>query len=173
MKTIYLSLVGLSFSLMAYSQVHTPQKENGQQSITNEQQDSLLNVTPNQPDNNLLWKEAKQYRAAITDTTFLKTRGLMSDRAIDPLVPGGWNKNYAYNQVVYLKALERAKRHLSVKDNQLIYPLQSGKEINISEDLHQYICRLLEDWNRLIADGRFKITQDENGTYDITPNKQQ
>lgn len=134
---------------------------------------SSISVSPNQPDGNSLWEEANRYRNAITDSTFLRTRGIMSDLAIDPLVPGGWNMNYAYNQVVYLKALERVKRQLSVKDNQLIYPLKSGKEINISEDLHQYICLLLEDWNRWIADGRFKITTDENGTYDITPNKQQ
>lgn len=131
-----------------------------------------ISVTPNQPDSKLLWEEANKYRAAITDNTFLKTRGMMSDLAIDPLVPGGWNKNYAYNQVVYLKALERVRRHLLVKDNQFIYPLKSGKEINISEDLHQYICLLLEDWNLWIADGRFKIITDENGYYDITPNKQ-
>lgn len=171
MKIICLLLV-LSFSLMTYGQAQTPQKENGWHKIIGEQQDSI-SVSPNQLDSKLLWEEANQYRAAITDSTFLRTRGIMSDQAIDPLVPGGWNKNYAYNQVVYLKALERVKRHLSVKDNQFVSPLKSGKEINISEDLHQYICRLLDDWNRWIADGRFKITKDENGTYDITPNKQQ
>lgn len=171
MKIIYLLFV-LSFSLMTYCQAQTPQKENGGYRIIDGQQDSI-SVSPNQPDNNALWEEAKRYRDAITDSTFLRTRGIMSDLAIDPLVPGGWNMNYAYNQVVYLKALERVKRHLSVKDNQFVSPLKSGKEINISEDLHQYICRLLEDWNRWIADGRFKIITDENGAYDITPNRQQ
>lgn len=73
--------------------------------------------------------------------------------------------------MVYLKALERAKRHLSVNDNKFIYPLKSGNEINISEDIHQYICRLFEDWNRWVADGRCKIAKDENGFYDIIPNK--
>lgn len=171
MKIIHLLLV-LSFPLMTYCQAQTPQKENGWHQMTDGQQDSS-SVSFYPPDGKLLWEEANQYRASITDSTFLKTRGIMSDQAIDPLVSGGWNMNYAYNQVVYLKALERAKRHLSVKDNQFVYPLISGKEINISEDLHQYICRLFEDWNRWIADGRFKITKDENGHYDITPNKQQ
>lgn len=53
----------------------------------------------------------------------------MSDKAIDPLIPEGWNNDYAYNQVVYLKAMERVKRHLSVKDNQFICSLKSGKKI--------------------------------------------
>lgn len=126
-----------------------------------------ISVSLNHPNSKLLWEEAYQYQATITDSTFLKTKGIMSDKAIAPLVSGGWNNNYAYNQVVYLKALERAKRHLSVKDNQFIYPLKSGEEINISEDIHQYIYRLFEDWNRWIADGQCKITKDENGFYDI------
>lgn len=130
-----------------------------------------ISVSLSQPDSKLLREEAYQYRATITDSTFLKTKGIMSDKAIDPLVSGGWNKDYAYNQVVYLKALERAKRHLSVKDNKFIYPLKSGNEINISEDIHKYICRLFEDWNRWVADGRCKIAKDENGFYDILPNR--
>lgn len=238
MKTIYLSLAGLAFSLLAYGQIQTPtSKVNGWYHIFAGQTDSIsrapivtvkdfvdlriysdefghsvisgkvseqkrslwaeateksigqrigfvfndtvitdpqsatysISVSPHLPDSKLLWEEAHRYRATITDSTFLKTRGMMSDKAIDLLTPGGWNKDYAYNQVVYLKALERAKRHLSVKNNQFIYPLQSGKEINISEDLHLYICQLFEEWNRRIADGQFEITKEENGFYDITP----
>lgn len=30
-----------------------------------------------------LWKEANRYKASITDTTFLRTRGIMSYAAID------------------------------------------------------------------------------------------
>lgn len=128
-----------------------------------------ISISPFQPDSKPLWKEANQYRATITDSTFLKTKGTMSDIAISPLVSEGWNNDYAYNQVVYLEALERAKRHLSVKDNQFVNLLKSGKEINISEDIYQYICRLFEIWNLWIADGKFKITKDKNGFYDIMP----
>lgn len=127
-------------------------------------------ISPNRPNSKLLWEEANRYRATITDHTFLRTRGIMSDKAIAPLASVGWNKNYAYNQVTYLKALERAKRHLIVKDNQYICLLKSGKEINISEDIYQYICRLFNDWSRWVADGRCKITKDKNGFYDIAPN---
>lgn len=128
-----------------------------------------ISISPFQPDSKLLWKEANQYSATITDSTFLKTKGIMSDNAISPLVSEGWNNDYAYNQVVYLKALERAKRHLSVKDNQFVNLIKSGKEINISEDIYQYICRLFENWNLWITDGKFKITKDKNGFYDIMP----
>lgn len=128
-----------------------------------------ISISSFQPDSKLLWKEANQYRATITDSTFLKTKGIMSDNAISPLVSEGWNNDYAYNQVVYLKALERAKRHLSVKDNQFVNLIKSGKEINISEDIYQYICCLFENWNLWIVDGKFKITKDKNGFYDIVP----
>lgn len=128
-----------------------------------------ISVSSDQADSRLLWKEANQYRATITDSTFLKTKGVMSDNAIAPFVSGGWNPNYAYNQVIYLKALERAKRHLSVKNNQFVYLLKSGAEINISEDIHQFIRRLFEDWNRWMVQGRFQIIKDADGFYDITP----
>lgn len=130
---------------------------------------NTISISPFQPDSRLLWKEANHYRSSITDSTFLKTKGTMSDKAIDPLIPEGWNNDYAYNQVVYLKAMERVKRHLSVKENQFICSLKSGKEINISEDIYQYICRILENWNLLIAEGKCEITKDENGFYDIVP----
>ena len=51
----------------------------------------------------------------------------MSDAAID-----AFNPNYAFNQVVYLKALERAKKHLSFQNNQLVFPIKKGSEIYIS-----------------------------------------
>ena len=41
MKTIYLSLVGLSLALISYSQTYTPQKENGWYHIIDGQQDSI------------------------------------------------------------------------------------------------------------------------------------
>ena len=54
-----------------------------------------------------LWKEANRYKASITDTTFLRTRGIMSYAAIDMYTGEGLNKNYAFNQIVYLKALDK------------------------------------------------------------------
>ena len=50
-----------------------------------------------------LWKEANRYKSSITDTTFLRARGTMSYAAIDMYTGEGFNKNYAFNQIVYLK----------------------------------------------------------------------
>lgn len=116
-----------------------------------------------------LWEEANKYRASITDTTFLQTKGAMSQQAIDALTPDGWNNDYAFNQVVYLKALERAGKHLSVRDNQLVCHLKSGKDIRIAEDLYEYILALFKDWNRWVKEGRCRIVKDEDGGYKIVP----
>lgn len=62
-----------------------------------------------------LWKEANRYKASITDTTFLRTRGVMSYAAIDMYTGEGFNRNYAFNQVVYLKALDRFRRFLKTE----------------------------------------------------------
>lgn len=119
-----------------------------------------------------LWEEANKYRASVTDTTFLQTRGRMSDQAIDALTPNGWNNDYAFNQVVYLKALERARKHLSLKDNQLVCHLKSGKEIRIAEDLYEYILALFKDWNKWVKEGRCRIVKDGDGGYEVVPVRQ-
>ena len=116
-----------------------------------------------------MWEEANTYKASITDTTFLKTRGEMSYAAIDPLTGQGVNKNYAFNQVVYLKALQRAQKHLSVVKDQLKCDLKSGAEIYISEDLYLFIVNLFEDWNTWLKSGRFEIEKDEQGLYTVSP----
>ncbi len=109
------------------------------------------------------WEEANKYKASITDTTFLQTIDKMSDSAIDP-----FNPNYAFNQVVYLKALERMKKHLAIKDNQLICNTDSGKDLSMSEDLYQYIMNVLENWNKGIKEKQYKIIKTDDG-YDIKP----
>lgn len=120
--------------------------------------------------NKELWKEANKYRATLTDSVFLKTRGyMMSYDAIDALNTKGWNYDYAYNQVVYLEALTRAKKKLSVKNDSLVLNLTSGKEINISEDLFQFIVMVVDSWNTWIGEGRFKIIKTTEGYYDIEP----
>lgn len=78
----------------------------------------------------------------------------MSDKAIDP-----FNPNYAFNQVVYLKALERAKKSLVVRDNLLFLNIKSGKDILISEDLFQYIINVIENWNKGIKENNTKLSK--------------
>lgn len=68
----------------------------------------------------------------------------MSDNAIAPFdYKTGLVGNKAYNIKVYTTALERVKRYLSVKDNQLIIKAKSGKELNMAEDLFSYISELI------------------------------
>ena len=64
-------------------------------------------------------------------TTFLKTKGEMSYSAIDMLTGEGFNEQYAFNQVAYLKALERARKHLSFQNGQLVFLIKNGSDIYI------------------------------------------
>ena len=54
----------------------------------------------------------------------------------------------------------------------LFRSLKSGAEINIAEDMYQYIIRLFVDWNKWVKEGKFKIIKIEEGYYDIEPTPQ-
>ena len=84
----------------------------------------------------------------------------------------GLNEDRAYNQTVYLIAVDRAKKFLSVENDQLVLNLKSGAEINIAEDLFQYITGLFDDWNKWVKEGKSKIIKTEEGYYDIEPTTQ-
>ena len=116
-----------------------------------------------------LWKEANRYKASITDTTFLRTRGIMSYAAIDMYTGEGLNKNYAFNRIVYLKALDRARKFLTVADDRLKFNVKSGKEIHISEDLYLFISDLFNEWNKWLESGSHEILKDEQGLYTVLP----
>ena len=95
----------------------------------------------------------------------------MSDNAIAPFdYKTGLVGNKAYNIKVYTTALERVKRYLSVKDNQLIIKAKSGKELNMAEDLFSYISELMCTWNKLIKEGKFDIVNIGDSYYSIEPN---
>lgn len=116
-----------------------------------------------------LWKEANRYKASITDITFLRTRGIMSYAAIDMYTGEGLNKNYAFNRIVYLKALDRARKFLTVADDRLKFNVKSGKEIHISEDLYLFISDLFNEWNKWLESGSHEILKDEQGLYTVLP----
>lgn len=119
-------------------------------------------------ENKKAWAEARKLRASITDETFLKTKRPMSDDAIGPYdYHTGLVEDRAYNQTVYLMAIDRAKKHFFVKKNQLVLNIKSGAEINVAEDLFQYIIKLFKDWNKGIKEGKYKIIKIEKGGYDI------
>lgn len=120
--------------------------------------------------NKQTWEEAIKIRDAITDSTFLKTKQPMSDDAIAPYdYQTGLVGDRAYNQIVYVKALGRAKKRLSVENNQFVCNIKSGAEINISEDLYTYIIKLFADWNTRLKSGKYKIEKTEEGYYELMP----
>ena len=116
-----------------------------------------------------LWKEARKFKKTLTDTTFLKTKGMMSYAAIDVMNANGFNPHYAYNQVVYLKALDRARKKISIKNGHVIFPCQRGKDLNISDDLFLFIQSLFKEWNQWLDTGKHQLVKDEDGLYTVEP----
>ena len=116
-----------------------------------------------------LWKEAKEFKKTLTDTTFLKTKGMMSYAAIDVMNANGFNPHYAYNQVVYLKALDRARKKISIKNGHVIFPCQRGKDLNISDNLFLFIQSLFKEWNQWLDTGKYQLVKDEDGLYTVEP----
>lgn len=106
----------------------------------------------------------------FSDEDFLQTKEPMSDDAIAPFdYKTGEVGNKPYNIQVYLCALERVKRHMSVHGNQLSTKVQTGSELNMSEDLFNYISKLIDSWNSLIMKGDFEIVKLGENHYDIEP----
>ena len=116
-----------------------------------------------------LWKEAREFKKTLTDTTFLKTKGIMSYVAIDAMNGNGFNPHYAYNQVVYLRALDRARKKISIENGHVIFPCQRGKDLNISDDLFLFIQSLFKEWNQWLNTGNYQLVKDENGLYTVEP----
>lgn len=167
-KSLFCCLVtGLSFFLY--------QCDNSSD-IINDQSEKLQEGVVSVSDDDSVITENRQARAEANklifyDNDFLQTKEPMSDNAIAPYdYKTGLVGNKAYNIRVYTTALERVKRNLSVKDNQLIIKAKSGKELNMAEDLFAYISDLMCTWNKLVKEGKFDIVNVEDGYYDIEPN---
>ena len=128
-------------------------------------EDSLRRATEQR-----LWQEARQYRATLTDTTYLDTRGPMSLAALDAWTGNGFNPDYAFNQVVYLAALERAQKRLTPKDGQLMPAFGSARDLHISEGLYRFILDTLKQWNGMLESGKFEIVE-VGGCYAVAPKK--
>ena len=117
-----------------------------------------------------LMEKANMYRESITDTTYLQTTVEMSYSAIDALNADGYNDDYLYNQVVYLAALDRARKYLSEKDGKLICSLSSPEDINVRKDLYDFILDVFRQWNEMLDSGNFKIIKDEKGLLMVVHN---
>ena len=110
-----------------------------------------------------MMEKANRYRESITDTTYLQTTVEMSYSAIDALNTNGYNDDYIYNQVIYLAALDRARKYLSEQDGKLVCSLSSHDDINVRKDLYEFIIDLFRQWNEMLDTGNFKIIKDEKG----------
>ncbi len=108
-------------------------------------------------------EKANRYRESITDTTYLQTTVEMSYSAIDALNTNGYNDDYIYNQVIYIAALDRARKYLSEQDGKLVCTLSSHEDINVRKDLYDFIIDLFRQWNEMLDSGNFKIIKDEKG----------
>lgn len=106
----------------------------------------------------------------FADTDFLKTKQPMSLDAIAPYdYQTGLVGDNAYNARVYIIALERAKKKLTLDYDTLALTIKSGAEIKIAEDLYQFIVWVIGTWNDWVREGRFEIIQTAEGYYDLSP----
>ena len=104
----------------------------------------------------------------FTDEDFLKTREKMSDLAINPVEDeNGTFEDKNFNIAVYTAALKRMEHYTCVRDGQIHWSSRSGSEINMADDLYDYIIALYKEQNRLIKEGRYKIVKHEDGTYEL------
>lgn len=70
-------------------------------------------------------------------------------------------------------AVERLKKNSYIKDNQVYVFVKSGAEINMAEDLFEYLVSILvKDWNTALSEERYKIVTKGNGDFYIMPIKQ-
>lgn len=110
----------------------------------------------------------------FNDTDFLKTKQPMNARIIEPFdYETGLVGDNAYNRKVYMYAVERLKKNSYIKDNQVYVSVKSGAEINMAEDLFDYLVNVLvKDWNTALSEGRYKIATEKNGDFYMMPIEQ-
>lgn len=124
-----------------------------------------------QTKNEQAWEKAAAI--SFTDADFLKTKQPMSAEIIEPFdYQTGLVGDNAYNQKVYVYAIERLKKKSYIKDNQIHISVKSGAEINIAEDLFDYIVHVLfKEWNTALKEGRYKVVMEEKGRFYVEPIK--
>lgn len=112
---------------------------------------------------------------SFNETDFLKTKQPMSARAIDQIDDEtGLVGDNSYNRKVYMYAVERLKKNSYIQDNQVYTSVKSGAEINMAEDLFDYLINVLvKDWNTALKEGRYKVVIEEKGEFYMVPIQQQ
>lgn len=162
MKKIIYILFICCFGLLFY-QCENKNKETSDEQNKYEQEAERINL-----ENKRAFEEAQKLQ--FNDSVFLKTKQPMSDQAIAPYdYKTGKTGDNAYNRRVYLEALKRTQKKLILVDNKLALSIKSGAEVNIAEDLFEYIKSLYNWWNELVEEGKFEIIINDDGYYDIIP----
>lgn len=107
------------------------------------------------------WDYANERVNQFSDDTFLKTTQPMSLEIMDPDPKTGLVGESAYNTLVYTMAVERVKKRSLIKDNQVYTSLKSGQEVNISEDIFDFIINFLyKNWNEGLKEGKLTVIFD-------------
>ncbi|MFR6543099.1 MAG: hypothetical protein ACLUPL_11210 [Butyricimonas virosa] len=88
----------------------------------------------------------------------------------------GFEGDLIYPEVIwgnvdtYLRAFERMKAHLKLKDGALVWNIKNGDELNISENIFEYVTGWWSRQNEKLNSGDYKLEIQENGYY-IVPIK--
>lgn len=131
---------------------------------------SELDVKEIKAENQRLWEEA--LAMTFTDTTFLQIEGGMSEEAIsthrsETELVGDRPRN----RMIYLAALERMRKHLTLVDGRFVLSAKTGKELLVAEDIFSHVSELFRSWNEGIEEGEYVATKDYDGHYTIHPVK--
>ena len=163
-KANVILVFSLSLFLLACSESEKPEDINNEISLIQEKQSIRTR-------NVQAFNEAET--VAFDDTVFLKTKQPMSAKAIDIIdYETGLVGDNAYNRKVYMYAVERLKKNSYIKNNQVYTSVKSGAEINMSEDLFDYLINVLfKDWNTALKEGRYEVVIEENGFFYMAPMK--
>lgn len=107
-------------------------------------------------------------KIVFTDTTFLKTTEPLDFEDLSIVdMRTGLMGNRLYNMKNYSLACDRVCRNLRVESGQLVIAAQSGIELYMSEELYQFIGKLVDMWNKDIRSGYLEIVDFEGGGYHV------
>lgn len=160
MKQLCRYCIGLTLLLLCQCSNHPRGDEKQVDETTMNQEQNARNEAA--------WAEADEL--VFTETDFLKTTELINEEVIQKVdMSTGEVGNHAYNNRVYQEGILRIEKNLKKEGNRLVVQAQSGKELNMAEDMFQYISGLVEEWNRWVAKGTFVIVEKADGGYRIEP----
>ena len=72
------------------------------------------------------------------------------------------------NVDVYLSAFNRMKAHLKVKDGRLTWDFERGADLNISENIYEYVTGVWQRQNKQLNSGEYRLEIEDND-YTVVP----